>query len=73
MDAVDYGLDEVVVMPKPFVVIEYYFRGFSYIGDSLRTYAAGIIPVAYEVREHYKGKTRDVWSYGGAANFDLFC
>ena len=68
MDAVDYGLDEVVVKPKPYIAIEYYFRGFSYIGDSLRTYAAGIIPVAYEIREHYKGKTRDVWSYGGAAN-----
>ena len=68
MDAVDYGLDEVVVKPKPYVFIEYYFRGFSYIGDSLRTYAAGILPVAYEIREHYKGKTRDVWSYGGAAN-----
>ena len=68
MDAVDYGLDEVVVKPKPYLSIEYYFRGFSYIGDSLRTYAAGIIPVAYEIRENYKGKTRDVWSYGGAAN-----
>jgi hypothetical protein len=68
MESVDYGLDEVVVKPKPYVFIEYYFRGFSYIGDSLRTYAAGIIPVAYEIREHYKGKTRNVWSYGGAAN-----
>ena len=68
MDAVDYELDEVVVKPKPYVFIEYYFRGFSYIGDSLRTYAAGILPVAYEIREHYKGKTRNVWSYGGAAN-----
>ena len=24
--------------------------------------------MAYEIRENYKGKTRDVWSYGGAAN-----
>lgn len=68
MEDLDYGLQEIVVSPKPYVTIEYYFRGFSYIGDSLRTYAAGIIPVAYEIREHYKGKTRDVWSYGGAAN-----
>ena len=68
MEDLDYGLQEIKVKPKPYVTIEYYFRGFSYIGDSLRTYAAGIMPVAYEIREHYKGKTRDVWSYGGAAN-----
>ena len=32
----DFGLDEIVVMPKPYIYVEYYFRGFRYIGDSLR-------------------------------------
>ena len=68
MEAVDYGLEEIVVRPKPYVYMEYFFRGFSYIDDSLRTYAAGIIPVAHEISNGYKGKTRNVWSHGGAAN-----
>lgn len=68
MDDVDYDIAEVVVKPKPYVCTEYYFRGFSYIGDSLRVYAAGIIPVAYEIQKKYAGKIRNVWSFGGAAN-----
>ena len=68
MEDVDYDIAEVVVKPKPYVMTEYYFRGFSYIGDSLRAYAAGIIPVAHEIQKKYAGKTRNVWSYGGAAN-----
>lgn len=68
MEEVDYDLDEIVVKPKPYLYIECYFRGFSYIGDSLRTYAAGIIPVAYEIQNKYNSKTRSIWSYGGAAN-----
>ena len=68
MEAVDYGLEEIVVRPKPYVYVEYFFRGFSYIDDSLRTYAAGIIPVAHEISNGYIGKTRNVWSHGGAAN-----
>ena len=68
MEEVDYDLDEIVVKPKPYLYIEFYFRGFSYIGDSLRTYAAGIIPVAYEIQNKYNSKTRSIWSYGGAAN-----
>lgn len=68
MEEVDYGLDEIVVKPKPYLYLECYFRGFSYIGDSLRTYAAGIIPVAYEIQNKYNSKTRGIWSYGGAAN-----
>ena len=68
MEAVDYGLEEIVVRPKPYVYMEYFFRGFSYIDDSLRTYAAGIIPVAHEISNGYKGKTRNNWSHGGAAN-----
>ena len=68
MESVDYGLEEVVVKPKPFFYVEYYFRAFSYINDSLRVYSAGIIPVGHEIQNKYKGKTHGVWSFGGAAN-----
>ena len=68
MEDIDYGLDEVVVKPKPYFYTEYYFRAFSYIDDSLRVYTAGIIPVAHEIRDKYKGKTKGVWTFGGAAN-----
>ena len=68
MESVDYGLDEVVVKPKPYFYTEYYFRAFSYIDDSLRVYTAGIIPVAHEIRDKYKGITKGVWTFGGAAN-----
>lgn len=68
MDDEEFGLEEIVVKPKPYVYMEFYFRGFSYIGDSLRVYTAGIIPVAYEIENKYKGKVRSVWSFGGAAN-----
>lgn len=68
MESVDYGLSEVVVKPKPYLYVEYYFRAFSYIDDSLRVYAAGIIPVAHDIQNKFKGKTRGVWAFGGAAN-----
>lgn len=68
MEEVDYSLAEVVAKPKPYLYMEYYFRAFSYIEDSLRVYAAGILPVIHEIQNKYKGKTRVLWSYGGAAN-----
>ncbi len=68
MESIDYGLDEVVVKPKPYLYVEYYFRAFSYIDDSLRVYASGIIPVGHEIEKKYKGKTHGVWAFGGAAN-----
>ena len=68
MESVDYGLDEVIVKPKPYFYVEYYFRAFSYIEDSLRVFTAGIVPVGHEIKNKYKGKTHAVWSFGGAAN-----
>ena len=68
MEDLDYGLAEIVVKPKPYIVVEYYVRGFRYIGDSLRAYGAGIIPVAYDTRNGYKPKTRNVNSMGVYAN-----
>ena len=64
MEDADFGLDEIVVKPNPYICVEYYVRGFRYIGDSLRAYGAGIIPVAYDTRKDYKPKTRDVYSIG---------
>lgn len=68
MEEVDYGLQEIVVKPKPYLFMEYYYRAFSYIGDSLRIYSSGIIPVVYDIKDKYKGKIRSNWAYGGAAN-----
>ncbi len=68
MEAEEYGLPEIVVKPKPLFYVEYYFRAFSYINDSLRVYTAGIIPVGHNIQKNYKGKIHGVWSFGGAAN-----
>ena len=68
MEDIDYGIDEVVVKPKPYLYVEYYYRAFSYIGDSLRVYTAGILPIAHEIQNKYKGKTHGYWAFGGAAN-----
>lgn len=68
MEDADFGLDEIVVKPKPYIVVEYYFRGFRYIGDSLRAYGAGIMPVAYDIKNDYKPKTRSMSSMGVFAN-----
>ena len=68
MEDADFGLDEIVVRPKPYILVEYYYRGFRYIGDSLRAYGAGIMPVAYDIKKHYELKTRYVASKGIFAN-----
>ena len=68
MEDADFGLDEIVVRPKPYILVEYYYRGFRYIGDSLRAYGAGIMPVAYDIKKHYEPKTRYVASKGIFAN-----
>ena len=63
-----YGIDELVVKPKPYLYIEYYYRAFSYIDDSLRVYTAGILPMAHEIQNNYKGKVQGYWAFGGGAN-----
>ena len=68
MEDADFGLDEIVVKPKPYIYVEYYVRGFRYIGDSLRAYGAGIIPVAYDIKKDYDPKTRFISSMGVFAN-----
>ncbi len=68
MEDLGYDIDEIVVKPKPYVYKEYYYRFFRYIGDSLRAYSAGIYPVVYDIRNNYKPKTRNLFSYGTIAN-----
>ncbi len=68
MEDLDYGLTEVVVKPKPYLYMEYYYRVFSYIDDSLRVYTAGILPVAHDIKNKYNGKVYGYWAFGGAAN-----
>lgn len=68
MEDIDYSISEVVVMPKPYLYVEYYFRAFSYIEDSLRVYTAGILPVSHDIQNKYKSKVRGAWAFGGAAN-----
>ena len=68
MEDIDYGLDEVVVKPKPYLYVEYYYRVFSFINDSLRVYTAGILPMAHDIQNKYEGKVHGYWAFGGAAN-----
>ncbi|MBR4645011.1 MAG: hypothetical protein IKO73_07660 [Bacteroidaceae bacterium] len=48
MEDQDYGLREIVVMPKPYIYVETYYRAYAFINDSLRFYQAGIMPNAYD-------------------------
>ncbi|MCR5179642.1 MAG: hypothetical protein K6C30_00235 [Bacteroidaceae bacterium] len=71
MEDVDYGLKEVVVTPKPYLYKEYYYRAFCYIGDSLRAYGAGVVPVAHDISSNYKAQIRPYWHTGTFANMAL--
>lgn len=48
MEDQDYGLQELVVTPKPYLYVETYYRAYAFINDSLRFYQAGIMPNAYD-------------------------
>ena len=49
MEDLDYGLDEIIVQPKPYIYVETYYRFYAFINDSLRFYQAGLLPNAYDV------------------------
>ncbi len=49
MEDLDYSLAEIVVMPKPLIYVETYYRVFAFANDSLRYYCAGILPNAYDI------------------------
>lgn len=48
MEDLDYNLAEIVVMPKPYIYVETYYRVYAFANDSLRYYLAGIMPNAYD-------------------------
>lgn len=48
MEDLNYGLQEIVVKPKPYIYVQTYYRFYAFINDSLRYYQAGIMPNAYD-------------------------
>ncbi|MBO7138141.1 MAG: hypothetical protein J6V92_06715 [Bacteroidaceae bacterium] len=48
MEDLDYNLAEIVIMPKPYIYVETYYRVYAFANDSLRYYLAGIMPNAYD-------------------------
>ena len=42
MEDLDYGLDEIVVKPKPYIYVEAYYRVYVYRNDSLHYFFTGI-------------------------------
>lgn len=54
MEDNDFGIDEVVVMPKPLIYTELYYRFYAYVDDSLRTFVAGIVPYNWNLQKNKK-------------------
>ena len=52
MEDLDYNLAEIVVMPKPLIYVETYYRVYAFANDSLRYYLAGIMPNSYDKESH---------------------
>ena len=64
MEDLDYNLAEIVIMPKPYIYVETYYRVYAFANDSLRYYLAGIMPNAYD-KEKKRVKTGSYMeSYG---------
>ncbi|MBR2233880.1 MAG: hypothetical protein IKI19_08630 [Prevotella sp.] len=51
MEVNDFGLDELVVKPKPLLYTELYYRFYAYVDDSLRTFVAGIVPYTWNFQK----------------------
>ena len=51
MEDLDYNLAEIVVMPKPLIYVETYYRVYAFANDSLRYYLAGIMPNSYDLEK----------------------
>lgn len=51
MEVNDFGLDELVVMPKPLLYTELYYRFYAYVDDSLRTFISGIVPYTWNFQK----------------------
>ena len=68
MEENDFGIEELVVKPKPLIYTELYYRFYAYVDDSLRTFRAGIAPYAYNLQ---KKKTTLKYSNYAMALFNL--
>ena len=51
MEDLDYNLAEIVVMPKPLIYVETFYRVYAYANDTLRYYLAGIMPNSYNIEK----------------------
>ncbi len=51
MEDLDYGLQEIVVKPKPYIYVENYYRAYVFRGDSLVFFKCGIMPNVYDVQK----------------------
>lgn len=64
MEDLDYNLAEIVVMPKPLIYVETYYRVYAFANDSLRYYLAGIMPNSYDKEKKKVKYGSYVESYG---------
>ena len=51
MEDIGYDLDEIVVMPKPCIYVEVFYRVYVYRDDSLCYFNSGIMPNAYDIQK----------------------
>jgi hypothetical protein len=64
MEDLDYNLAEIVVMPKPLIYVETYYRVYAFANDSLRYYLAGIMPNSYDLEKKKVKAGSYMESYG---------
>ena len=51
LEDIGYDLDEIVVMPKPYIYVEVFYRVYVYRDDSLCYFNSGIMPNAYDIQK----------------------
>ena len=64
MEDLDYSLAEIVVMPKPLIYVETFYRVYAFANDSLRYYLAGIMPNSYDLEKKKVKAGSYMESYG---------
>jgi len=51
MEDIGYDLEEIMVMPKPYIYVEVFYRVYVYRDDSLCYFLSGIMPNAYDIQK----------------------
>lgn len=64
MEDLDYNLAEIVVMPKPLIYVETFYRVYAFANDTLRYYLAGIMPNSYNMEKKKAKAGSYMESYG---------